>query len=372
MRLGIVVIDVQKSFFASAANKNMRTVLDNTKRTFDLAQTHQIPFFITYEGKKSGDHDIPADLKRALPRQQMDFIKTTYAATGLPPFVKAIKESGATHLIVLGSETDVCVLHTVLGLRELGFQVFLQEDAVFSSEHNIGPALRRMVNAGVRLVDREGVKNLLETHTSPDSVVLDGSNSILEPFVNGHANVALVLNFLDASPIASSGDSFRREKLQRIRELLLLSEWLQIPTYVIGMSAKVDPLPDSLREITSPKARRILDKKRWQPFSEFPKGEFGQVVVAGVDQNLGKVTESLGQGPQVFLMEDALFSAPGSSKPGIGKKGLVPLTYKSFYYGMTKSISLKEWPSSWAERDSIFYPVMEAPEQLPPMGASDF
>jgi hypothetical protein len=49
---------------------------------------------------------------------------------------------------VAGGETDVCVLQSVLGLIEAGLQVFLLEDALFSSEPNIGPAMRRMQSAG--------------------------------------------------------------------------------------------------------------------------------------------------------------------------------------------------------------------------------
>ena len=40
------------------------------------------------------------------------------------------------------------MLQSVLGLIEAGKQVFLLEDALFSSEANTGPAIRRMESAG--------------------------------------------------------------------------------------------------------------------------------------------------------------------------------------------------------------------------------
>jgi hypothetical protein len=49
---------------------------------------------------------------------------------------------------VAGSETDVCVLQSTLGLLELGFQVFLIEDGLFTSEPHPGPAIERMYRAG--------------------------------------------------------------------------------------------------------------------------------------------------------------------------------------------------------------------------------
>jgi len=51
-------------------------------------------------------------------------------------------------VVVAGAETDVCVLQSVMGLLEMGFQVFVLEDCLFSDEKNITPALDRMYKAG--------------------------------------------------------------------------------------------------------------------------------------------------------------------------------------------------------------------------------
>ena len=363
-RVGIVVIDVQKSFVLSAANDNIPTVLANIKHVFQLAEETQTPFFITYEDNQSGDHDISDDLKKALPRQHRDFIKTTYAATGLPSFAKAIKESGLTHFIILGSETDVCIMQTAMGLRKLGFQVLLQKDAIFSSEPNITPALRRMAAAGIGTIEIDGVKNLLKSKSPPESTTIE-ENSIINPLANGRPNVALVLNLFDESHLAGSDDRFKREKLQRLRELLLVSEWLQVPTYLVGENSKSFSLPASVRKITGAQALQHLNKKKWLSFKNFPRAQFAQVVVAGLDQGLDQVVIALGKSRQVFIMEDALLSAPSIANLAGGKNGLVPLTYKSFFYGMIKSITWQEWPSkAWGDRSFTFYPLTEAPEKL--------
>jgi len=49
---------------------------------------------------------------------------------------------------VAGAETDVCVLQSVLGLLDMGFEVFLFEDCLFTHEVNVRPALRRVEAAG--------------------------------------------------------------------------------------------------------------------------------------------------------------------------------------------------------------------------------
>ena len=50
--------------------------------------------------------------------------------------------------------------------------------------------------------------------------------------------------------------------------------------------------------------------------------------------------------------------------------GMVPTTYKSFYYDMTKSVDLNQWPSPvWVQRFDQFYDITQAPEDLPPLPA---
>ncbi len=60
----------------------------------------------------------------------------------------ALEQLGRRQLAVAGAETDVCVLQSVLGLRELGYDVLLLEDCQFSSDPDVEAALRRMYTAG--------------------------------------------------------------------------------------------------------------------------------------------------------------------------------------------------------------------------------
>ena len=55
---------------------------------------------------------------------------------------------GRRTVAVAGSETDVCVLFTVLGLLRNGYRVLLLEDCLFTSEPDPGAALARMRAAG--------------------------------------------------------------------------------------------------------------------------------------------------------------------------------------------------------------------------------
>jgi nicotinamidase-related amidase len=59
--------------------------------------------------------------------------KTRYSGFVEAPLFAHLRERGADALIVTGSETDVCVLATVLGAVDLGYRVILVRDAVCSS-----------------------------------------------------------------------------------------------------------------------------------------------------------------------------------------------------------------------------------------------
>ena len=59
--------------------------------------------------------------------------KTRYSGFLEPQLLAHLRDRKADGLIVTGSETDVCVLATVLGAVDLGYRVILVRDAVCSS-----------------------------------------------------------------------------------------------------------------------------------------------------------------------------------------------------------------------------------------------
>jgi nicotinamidase-related amidase len=59
--------------------------------------------------------------------------KTRYSAFAEPQLLQHLQDRDADGLIVTGSETDVCVLATVLGAVDLGYRVIVVRDAVCSS-----------------------------------------------------------------------------------------------------------------------------------------------------------------------------------------------------------------------------------------------
>jgi nicotinamidase-related amidase len=67
--------------------------------------------------------------------------KRTYSAFGEPRLLAHLREHGITGVVVTGSETDVCVLSSVLDAVDIGLRVTVVEDAVCSSSDDGHDAL---------------------------------------------------------------------------------------------------------------------------------------------------------------------------------------------------------------------------------------
>ena len=70
--------------------------------------------------------------------------KTRYSAFAEPNLLSHLQAREADGLIVSGSETDVCVLATVLGAVDLGYRVILARDGVCSSSDEGHDALMQI------------------------------------------------------------------------------------------------------------------------------------------------------------------------------------------------------------------------------------
>jgi nicotinamidase-related amidase len=70
--------------------------------------------------------------------------KTRYSAFTEPDLAAHLHLRGVDCLIITGSETDVCVLATVLGAVDLGFRVILVRDAICSSSDEGHDALLKV------------------------------------------------------------------------------------------------------------------------------------------------------------------------------------------------------------------------------------
>jgi nicotinamidase-related amidase len=73
--------------------------------------------------------------------------KTRYSAFTAPRLLELLQSRHADGLVISGSETDVCVLATVLSAVDLGYRVILVRDAICSSSDEGHDALMKLYHS---------------------------------------------------------------------------------------------------------------------------------------------------------------------------------------------------------------------------------
>jgi nicotinamidase-related amidase len=150
-KVGVLVIDVQPSFIKYAfENKGQQkeSLLVRLEHLLKLADWMDLPTVATFEKPISFNGELPEELEKVFPSKGQRFVKNYFGCMTEPDIADAIKQLPVKQIAVAGAETDVCILQSVLGLLQMGYQVFLLEDCLFTSEPQPAPALRRMYQAG--------------------------------------------------------------------------------------------------------------------------------------------------------------------------------------------------------------------------------
>jgi nicotinamidase-related amidase len=147
-----VVIDVQ-DFFLSQLEARLRSNIEvNTANLIRLLGYFKIPVVATLErpldlkgqlpellGERFGD--LPPGLGTSFEKDFFDLTKESKIKNHLTRLKKK-------QIIVAGCETDVCVLQSCLGLLDLGYQVYVIEELLFSSARAVEAAKARMQAEG--------------------------------------------------------------------------------------------------------------------------------------------------------------------------------------------------------------------------------
>jgi nicotinamidase-related amidase len=151
-RSAVLVVDVQERLIpAIQASARLRW---NIRRVLDCAQLWQIP--------RLGTEQNPARLGPTVPELagQLEFVgaKLAFSAGNCVSLVHHLRSLQRDQVLVVGIETHVCVLQSVLDLMTEGYQVHIAADAVStrcSVDHDW--ALRRMESCGATVTTTEMV-----------------------------------------------------------------------------------------------------------------------------------------------------------------------------------------------------------------------
>ena len=149
--IGVLLIDVQPFFLDYAfadRDEERESLLMRLEHLLMLTDWTDLPLIATFEKPVAENGEFPDRLEALFPANGERYVKNYFGSASEPEIREAIERSPVRQWAVAGSETDVCVMQSTLGLLEMGYEVFLLEDCLFTTESHPGPTLRRLYQAG--------------------------------------------------------------------------------------------------------------------------------------------------------------------------------------------------------------------------------
>ena len=143
----LVVIDVQEKLCVAMDEVVLKSRVKNIGILMDSAAELNIPVILTEQYVKGLGTTLPELKEKAALAPCYE--KMAFSCCGSQEFVAELKATGRSQVIITGMETHVCVLQTVIELRDAGLNVHVVKDAVMSrSKQNWETAIESMTLAG--------------------------------------------------------------------------------------------------------------------------------------------------------------------------------------------------------------------------------
>lgn len=143
----LAVIDVQSRLCVAMDEKVLTQLTKNIGILLESAAELNIPVLVTEQYVRGLGATLPELKEKAAGAPCYE--KMTFSCCGSAEFIKKLEETGRTQIIITGMESHVCVLQTVIDLRDAGFDVHVVKDAVMSrSTQNWKTAIEIMTLAG--------------------------------------------------------------------------------------------------------------------------------------------------------------------------------------------------------------------------------
>lgn len=152
----LVVVDFQDGFLRKLDEDRAERLVDRGRFVLEVAVGLGVPTFVTVEAPGSNGATTAA-LRARLGPDPMEHDKRVFGLCGQPDLAEAIAAQPRRTAVIIGLETDVCVLHSAASLLERGFRPVIVSDATGApgEEHLLG--LARAQALGVELVHAKGL-----------------------------------------------------------------------------------------------------------------------------------------------------------------------------------------------------------------------
>ncbi len=144
----LVVIDVQQSFLDKLSPEQVSPLTNRIRWIVQMAGKMDIPLVVTAEDIPESGSTV-SQVAEVFPVGTREHNKMSFGLAGDPAILSAVNATGRKTAVLVGLETDVCVMQSALGLLGHGYRVVVLSDASASPGPCHEQGLRRLENAGV-------------------------------------------------------------------------------------------------------------------------------------------------------------------------------------------------------------------------------
>lgn len=145
----ILFVDHQTGLLSNVRTVEPTLLKNNTLAMAALAKVYDLPVVLTTSDSSGPNGPLLQELVEGFPDNEV-INRTKICAWDDENFVKAVKDSGRTHLIICGIVTDVCVAFPAIAAKQDGFHSYAVVDASGTWSNLLeNAAMHRMSQAGV-------------------------------------------------------------------------------------------------------------------------------------------------------------------------------------------------------------------------------
>ncbi len=146
----LVVIDIQDHFLIKYDDTVGEQLVEKVVWLLKIAGHLNVPVVAMAEDIDNAGN-MARDILDALPEDVKVHNKNAFGLTGNTDILADVEATRRKTAILVGTETDVCVAQSALGLMECGYQVVVLKDAVTTTAGDAETGLNRMRDAGAAI-----------------------------------------------------------------------------------------------------------------------------------------------------------------------------------------------------------------------------
>jgi nicotinamidase-related amidase len=146
----LIVIDIQDSFLEKYDAAVSKPLIEKVVWLLKVAGHLNVPVVAMAEDIDNVGN-LNQSIQNSLPKGVKVHNKNAFGLAGNPEILAAVEETGRNTAILVGTETDVCVAQSALGLMQCGYRVVVLKDAIATTAGDEETGLNRMRDAGAAI-----------------------------------------------------------------------------------------------------------------------------------------------------------------------------------------------------------------------------